>query len=694
MTRSQRTYTLFSLTLMVLASVAYSDTLYLQNGEQHLGVLKSMTADSVVFEGRDGAKTWPKSEVSRIQLQRARKYDEVETTDQITDPDLKTCLEKQPAEQDYPADGSVTLLARHTFDLTTPGVVKDTVRTITKVLRQRGEDAGSNNAWHFEDTDLPEIDFALTITPDGRVLHLSDDAVKNESIYAQLPMYRRLSRLRFACKEPRPGSILDVQYTVIRKRPGDLEPFYAEEFFRDEAPILRKEVVVVAPTGQEPSWQLREPDGTQGAVSLTCKEENGLTRLTWTLDQPQKGIIEEPQMPPRAYFVPSLSIAASTLWEQANEDYATALDKMPALPDTLKQKALDLAQKGGAAAIYDFMARGIRTAPVPQGHFRLAPHAPEEIAQRAFANELDKNFLFACMLQAAGIDCSLALVRSRSRGPIAEEAPSLRAFDRSAVYLTREKRFVTVVSDVLSFGDLPGEMQISPALVIGQRGKGLTVTQRPGLKEELSSTAFDATLDKDGNLEIRLVYAGVGNNGSWLRSMKNLADQEFRTQLEQMASYLHPAAVLKSYEKTDLADLSVPPSLTLCCAIPGYAVRAGDDLMLFNIPAMTYDAGDVGRPTREHGLFWSGIGRELISGSLRLPEGYTVYSAPNAFRFKSHEISYKTRIAEKGGNISIKGAFDQKVYEAPAEAYARYKQGKELRADLARQRVILKRISH
>jgi len=250
MTRSQHTFTLFSLAMMALASVAHSDTLYLQDGEQHLGRLKSMTADSVVFEGRDGVKTWPKSEVSRIQLQRTRKYDDVETVDQITDPDLKACLEKQPTEQEYPADGSVTLFARHTFDLTTPGVVKDTVRTITKILRQRGEDAGSNNAWYFEDTDLPEIDFALTITPDGRVLHLSDDAVKSESIYAQLPMYRRLSRLRFACKEPRPGSVLDVQYTVIRKRPGGLEPFYSEEFFRDEAPILRKEVVVVAPAGQ------------------------------------------------------------------------------------------------------------------------------------------------------------------------------------------------------------------------------------------------------------------------------------------------------------------------------------------------------------------------------------------------------------------------------------------------------------
>jgi len=694
MTSRHRFAVVLPLILLAGALGADGDTLYLRGAEEESGRLVEMKGDIIVFEGRDGPMTLEKAEVLRIQLQRARAFDNVEAVDQIDDPDLAACVKNQPSEEDFPADGSVTLLERKTYDLTEPGVVRSTSRVISKVLQQRGEGIATKSVWYFEDTDTPEIDFALTVTPDGRVLHLSDSALKVESIYAQFPDYRRLSRYRFACKEPRPGSILDVQFTVTRKRDSVLEPFYGEALFRNDSPILRKEVRVLLPDeGAGRDWrrwisaEAAGPGVDDGCLVMSTDA----TEVVWRLDQPQGGIIEEPLMPPKRAFVPTLTVAARTTWEDVASSYAEILSRVPPLSDALASQARELFEAGGVEAIHNHVARNVRMAPIPHRAYRMIPTAPAEAAQRGLANELDKTFLYLRMLEAVAVDCVFALVRDRDEGPIAEGVPSIRAFNRSAVYLVKPKRFSSVSSDQLAFGALPASLQGAPALQIRSGESGLTWTQQPRPKDELDATSFEAVLDSGGNLELSVTFTAEGNNAAWLRGFKDLDDSQLRNRLEQIAGYLHPAGRLEDYETTDFADLTATPSLTLACAIPGYAVKGGEDLMLFDIPAIHYDAGDVGRPAREHALFWSHVSREATSGVLRFPKEYRVYALPESVKLISDTVAYEARLKKRGGAIRFEDAFDLKAAEAPAGAYADYKACKELRADLGRQRIILTR---
>ena len=719
-----------SLWLIVLgaALAAAGDTLYLRGAEEELGRLKQMTDDAVVFEGRDGEMVLDKAEVLRIQLQRARVFDDVETVDQIEDPDLAACVKNQPSEADFPADGSVTLLERKTYDLTEPGVVRSTTRVISKVLQQRGEGIATKSVWYFEDTDSPEIDFALTVTPDGRVLHLSDAALKVESIYARFPDYRRLSRYRFACKEPRPGSILDVQFTVTRKRDPVLEPFYGEALFRNDSPILRKEVRVItkapaitsrtgtvlaslragtvgacrrqAPTRpRRISAEVNGPALADGCLSMSeCKRaapaasgNADCIELVWRLDEPQTGIVGEPLMPPKRAFVPALTLAARTTWDAIAAAYAETLAGVPPLSDALRAKAAELFETGGVEAIHNHVARNVRTAPIPHLAFSMTPSPPAEVAQRGLANELDKSFFYLRLLEAVGIECVFALVRDRDEGPIAEGVPSIRAFNRSAVYLAKAKRFSNVSSDRLGFDTLPASLQAAPALLIRPGEARLTQTQQARPKDELDATTFEAVLDADGNLDLSVTYTAKGNNAAWMRGLKDLDDSQLRNQLEQIAGHLHPAARLEDYHAADFADLAATPSLTFECAIPGYAVKAGEDLMLFDVPAIHYEAGDVGRPAREHALFWAHVSRDATTGVVRLPEAYKVYALPEGVKFDSPTVAYKARLKKRSGAIRFEDTFDLKVPEAPTEAYADYKQCKELRADLGRKRIILVR---
>ena len=686
-----------------LAFCAAADTLYLRDGEQQLGRLREITDDSVMFEIRGGElKNFPKAKVNQIQLQRARLFDEVESADQIADPDLKACIEAQPAETGFPADGTVTLLQRRTIDLCTPGVVKDTNRVITKILRQRGEDAGSYLAPYFEDTDQPQIDFALTVTPEGRVLHLSDAAVKNESVYASLPDYRRLNRYRFAAKEPAPGCILDVQYTIVRKPETSLEPFYTQEVFRYEAPLMRKEVVVLIPAAREAELARNVRAVESAPVEESREEKDGVVRFTYTLSTPQPGILAEPLMPPVSCFASTVTLADAKTWDGIVREYGQALDAVPPLSEAVKAKAVELAAQGGPQAIHNFIARSIRTLPVPHKSYRIVPHSPDETARRGMANELDKNFLYCKMLEAAGVPASFALVRSRDAGPLCQEAPSIRAFDRSAVYLSGEKAFKNVASDLIPYGTLPADIQNSPALVIAHARADsaqpamVANTQVSSLDQEKVATTFDSTLQPDGTLDLKMCFTGEGNTGAWMRGMKSLDQQQLRNQLQQIASSLHHAAVLKNFTCTDYADLNITPAVTLEMTIPGFAVKAGG-LLLLNVPGVTYDAGDVGRPTREFDLFWSQIVSETTSGIIRLPDGLKPYAIPESVKFNSGPVSYEAALKAayeaalkpNGQTIEFADAYQLKVQTAPRDAYADYKKCHEARANLTRQRIIL-----
>ena len=101
--------------------------------------------------------------------------------------------------------------------------------------------------------------------------------------------------------------------------------------------------------------------------------------------------------------------------------------------------------EGGAEAIRNHVARNVRLVNVPPKRYRMVPCAPGDTLERGLANQLDKDFVFLKMLEAAGIDASFALVRGRGMGGLPEEVPSLQAFNRSAVYLAGEKRFAPYV---------------------------------------------------------------------------------------------------------------------------------------------------------------------------------------------------------------------------------------------------------
>lgn len=672
------------LAVVMMAPVA-ADTLYLRDGEQHPGTLNEMTEDMVRFETPEGVLEFPKSDVLKIQLQRARTYDDVETVDQITDPELKACLENLPAREAFPAAGYVTLLHRQTIDLREEGVMKETVRHIALILQQRGEDVATANVWYFEGTDEPRVDFALTIAPDGRVLHLSDAALKSESLYSRLPEYQRLARLRFACKEPRPGSVIDMQYTVERKRGGPLEPVYNVAVFRGQEPIQRKEVIVLTPDGEtkELASDLYKPSGVE--------EEPAEQGYLWKLTQTQPGMPSEPFMPPLPHIGPTLTLAEAVTWQELSDAYGQALADLPPLSDALVARARELAAAGGAAAVRNFVARNIRTAPVPHWHFRIVPHDPNETAQRGVANELDKNVLYWRMLEAAGLEARLALVRSRGAGPWPENTPSLHLFDRSAVYLPSMKGFTSAESDVLMFGTLPAALQGARAIVFDGEQHKLVQTQQPKPSEEQDSTRFEARLSGDGSLALSVTYTAEGNAQANLRGLKDLDEQMLRNRLTQFAAFLHPSASLEDYEISDMADLTAQPTLTLHCRIPGYAVTAGEDLMMFTLPAVSYSAHQVGRPTREFGLFWDRVAMETTEGTIALPEGYEVYSLPAEMDFDSNVASYEASLSAKDGTVMFQDAYRLNVAEAPASAYPDYKQCLETRAGLARQRIILRK---
>ena len=691
MTGSIRHAFCIAVAAVLLGAAAVGDVLYLRDGEQLDGRLVSMNARAVVFEGRDGAASYPKREVLRVQLQRARQYDDIEGVDQIVDADLKEALAAPITPEDFPTAGYVTILERTTYDMSKADSTVVTTRLIAKVLQQSGEDVATQSVWYFEDTDEPHIDYALTVTPDGRVLHLSDAALKNESLNVRLPAYRRLARFRFACKEPRPGSIIDVQYTVVRKRGGFLDPTYGTVLFGGKEPLLQKEVRIITAKDKPEAFRAQLEDAAGIVEGPETEELDGKLIHAWHLAVPRRGIAPEPHMPPLYSFVPRLTLGETADWEAVGGAYAAALTALPPLPENWIAKAKELAEEGGAEAIRNHVARNVRLVNVPPQRYRMVPCAPGDALERGLANQLDKDFVFLKMLEAAGIDASFALVRGRGMGGLPEEVPSLKAFNRSAVYLAGEKRFVSAASDTLSYKDLPGALQGVPAFVVDGGKARLERTQALLPEQEWDQTHFAARLQANGDLEISVTLSGLGSAGKWLRGMKDLDDQGLRNRLQAIAGNLHPAAVLVRHEATDFADLRTAPSLTLQCSIPAFGVHAGEDIMMFELPAVYYDAQDVGRPTRVNGLYWGNVRRESATGTIALPAGWRAYSLPENVAFGRTVASYRAKTSKKKGVITFEDQFDRAVIEAPAEAYGEYKECIELRARVPRQRIILRK---
>ena len=677
-------------------AAAGADVLYTRDGEEYVGRLETIKAGKVTLTNEAGqTRTFDASKVQRVELGRSRAGDHWRRLADIDDPVLLSAIKSAPDAKDHPQSGYITLYQESVARLNADGSAHITRRTIRKVFKERGKSVANKATYYLADNTRAAIDFGRTVTPDGRVFALLESAIQDGSAYPSYPEYQNLNRQQAALRKVRPGAIVDFQVSLHRAKTDLTHPFLITGLFGGEEPVLRKVVRITVPPGRP---CLHQADRAFRVVEDVVDRADGSREYLWTAAD-LSALERENNMPARQDIWPRLVFAPAAKWDDLARAYAALLSPLmkvnAALAAHVKALVKDCAADAERArAIHTFLVKDVRTIPVSFDAHRFVPtHDVNAVFEKRCGNDLEKSLLAEAMLRQAGLRANLCLVRSQGQGELAESVPSLGHFSDCLVRLRLgdEPVFLQVTDDQMPLGTIPGRLQNVRALVVDERAPALARTPLAPGEKEGAEYATDVAVGADGSLDVRETTQCYGQTAAGVRGLKELKDEELKRHFQERVARIHTQAELLSYKLSDLTDLAKPVTVDLHYKLIDYAVRAGDDLMIFRCPNLRYSARAVGKPTRVHGLDWTTRDSLAHRYTLRLPAGLKVRHLPKPVKYECPTMRYQGRYTHSGRSVTFEDEYRRDCVAAPRTAYAAYKEGIETRARFAREWIVLER---
>ncbi len=682
---------------VAIGTTAGNDVLYLLDGHEHVGQLLSVTPDEVIFQldGDDAPTTFAQARVQRIDLSKRRVGDEITNVDQLDDPLLQRLIEDQPLKVFYPDSGYVTLYRVRDYTLDEDGSYTCRERRVEKILLERGKSRANVARYFKKGEQTLDIDFARTVNPDGSITPISDSAVDVSSVNADTPEYEKLYQVKFAMKQVKEGSIIDWQITR-RYAPTDLlDSFHTSVLFQEDEPIIEAELIVRAPHGR--SVALRE-DRLRDNITYGSEETDTHVVHHWVATQCPR-VVPEPLMPPDNDFYPCVTVAEQASWEAIGDAYAAALrpNETPsaaiqAQVATLIADLDDPEQR--AKAVYHYFIEAIHQQHISPGEYSYVPHPVGEVFERRAGNSIDKCLLLCVMLREAGVPASMVLTRAQGWGRLVEDIPGITQFDSAlvAVDLPTERVYLPVTRDTLRFGQLPSGYQGTRGLLVNESGGQLVDIPLKAPDEELHAIAFEMRLDASGDMHVVRTDTFAGNVEAGRRSgWKDRKDEDLRRGFEMAISTENPKAHLTDYRIDNLHDVTKPLRLVQEYTLEGYAMRAGDDLLVFQLPTLDYTAGSVGKPARDYPMRWYVRSKTTRDMTITIPPGFKVYHAGTDYEADCGIVSFVARFTTSDDGISYHDEFVQHELEASRKRYGSYKACMETRARVPKEWIVLER---
>lgn len=642
---------------LLAATLSAEDTVILKSGEQYQCTIERSTDGVLVCRSAGKERTFPIEKLQRIDFQRERMFDDIETADALAEADalFAEALELDTAElkSTYPEAGYVVLKDETNVTIREGRYEVERTRA-WRILEQRGADSASKAIYYFPGINEPQVVFGITVGPAGEVAHLSDVALKDEAVYPAQPEYNYLHRLRFSLKNAVPGSTLFLK-TRLSGRATLRVPMVVDRTFWGEEPALARTV----------SWDADEAARRRMAVATSGGLRiSGIDSVT--LSAPQ--VFWESLMPPTSAFAPRIVIAYPAAgWP----------DVAGAFTSTLADGGRVDTGAARAAELYDLVRSTVHTIGVPLDALPVAPRPPAEVLEKRYGTIVEKALLLERLLRQRGYAASTVLVRGRDGGPLLEDAPRLKGFDSALVRLAMpggKTAWLQCDSTKRAFGELGADVQGAPGLDLSTGELVLVPPREAQMEGQTRST--EVTLEEDGSALVTDSYELTGNLARGMRFIADMSTHEARKWAASAVGSELPGVELVEFEHSVLEPPAEVETMSFTYRVPALAQKAGGFLIL-RLPNARFSPVSVGRSERRYGLFWLGAEQKRSSFRIIPPQGYEPYALPEGATFEEDgwllDASFSTP-AQGTGEALYGELWRRTALEAPREAYDAYRQ--------------------
>ncbi len=381
----------------------------------------------------------------------------------------------------YPQAGSVIIREITKTEIMSDNRKVQRIYVLRKILNERGKKEHGEVVIRYDSTcETVRVIRARTITPDGHVVRVGKQHIRDVSLYKNFPMYSNLRAKIISMPSLVPGALIEYEVEIQENRllAGNHILYYVwpqgwdPVLFQSDALIVPKDMKLYH---KDVNLQYNDFKAVfNPKVQKVCNGEKVLMKWIFR-DVPQ--VLPEPDMPSLINCVPIRIYSSFSSWDQIYQWWwDLAKDKMVAdkairkkVRELIKDKKTDWEK---AKAIYHYCASQIRYVAVEYGKAGYEPHPASEVFANKYGDCKDQAILLVTMLRSAGLKKAYpVIIPTREILDMDPDFPALMFNHAIAVVEIDGKRvFMDPTASTCGFGDLPPSDQGRGVLICTDHG--------------------------------------------------------------------------------------------------------------------------------------------------------------------------------------------------------------------------------
>lgn len=571
-------------------------------------------------------------------------------------------------------------------------------RRIVRILTERGVVHGHDYVYGYNRLSRVVSIKAWTLKPDGRVIVLGEDDIRDVPRYANYNEYSDVRYKLFSVPEVAKGDLIIVEVETHYTHPVWSTGFSGAWRIQDKKPWLPTHLArFTLQLAQDWSFIHRIYDSKNLADSRT---ETNSTVWSWKEMEVPMGDAEG-NPPTELRYVCSTDDPQwadrnriswddiSGLYHWLSKDRLVPSAEMKLVVAQLIQQAETPIEK--IRAIVNYVRRNISYVAVEMGIGGFQPRHVQNTFKNRYGDCKDMSAMIVSLLGEAQITAYPALIRTLNVGKIDPEFP-MQYFNHCIAYVpgvpeTEEwieawpeyDRFgrslwIDATSEYASVEDMPTWIQGTHALVVTPDRGHLIETPLFGPEMNVERRTVQAALSTDGDLRLEGVESFTGiYNIRYRAVLKQGTEGDRRKWLQQYLGGSVPRIRLERFRHSALNDLDEKVKIHYHFTAGRYANRAGN-LMFFRPNIMnSWKQNPFTDDQMQVSMAFTHPFTEIDTLSFVLPAGFVVDDLPEEASLSTGFGSYRSHCTVADETLTCTRELSIAYREIPPESYAALK---------------------
>ena len=593
-------------------------------------------------------------------------------------------------------EAAIYLLVDEETEIKADNTSVSTVHVIEKILQERGKGLAEVEMGYDSTYEKIELEYARTITKDGKVIYAGEESVRDIGRYLNFPLYSNSRAFIVSMPSVEVGSFIEYKVKIYSSKLINKDDFSFIYRLREGNPVFKSKFDLIIPSNRDINFKFLNKEYAEG-VSLEPKvvQRDGKKIYSWKFDKIES-IIPEYSMPNIPYVNPSILISSFSSWDEIYEWwkplYKDKLKLNRGVKDFVKKLTKDATSDyDKAKRLYEFVARNIRYVAIEYGESGHEPHYANEVFMNRYGDCKDQAILLVAMLKYAGLKGYPVLIPTRGTYPMHEDFPAV-IFNHAicAVEIDRRLIFMDPTAETTAFEYVPLADQDRIVLVFTD--DTWLIAKINTIEDNQLSYKMDIVINQDESAAIRREVSTQGFYSSSYRwYLKYTHPATIKEEIQQKMMEISSLSKLIDYQISDIDDFDTVPKLTYRFETEEFLNPARDLRIVPVLDQVYLDHALISKEDRKYPIDFEGVYNIRANINITLPKNLEVKYLPRSTTLENPWFGLKVSYQKYSDSVIFNQVFRVKERFVEIKDYEDFKEHLKKALFSLREEIILEK---